>query len=226
MNKHALTLSLLAALSAASIVPKASAGPIEEQLVHDGMTQMSEGLYAKVITGKATTEEAYVATNREGEQALLAVLLQDRQRFHLDEGRDTGSSNAIDAMIEQINRHPPVIAATTQDYYGNCNGVNSADHTFHVNAAAGPAASHALAENNMPGPVLNTTNSAFASIWKPNGDLISSDSHTTFASTDASASVTAPVGHGCTAAAGASVSCPGGGGITAYASSVVTGCIQ
>lgn len=136
------------------------------------------------------------------------------------------SPNAIDSMIEKLSRQPPVISATTQDYYGNCNGVNSNDHTFHVNAAAGPAASHALAENNMPGPVLNTTNSAYASIWKPNGDLISSDSHTTFASVDASASVTAPVGHGCTAAAGASVSCPGGGGISAYASSTVTGCIQ
>ena len=138
MIKQALARSLLVALCSIGIAQAAPLGSAEEQLAQGGMVQMSEGLYAKVRVDRAITEESYVATNREGEQALLLVLQQDRERFHRAEGRNMESPNAIDSMIEKLSRQPPVIAATTQDDYGNCNGLSSNDHTFHVNAAAVP----------------------------------------------------------------------------------------
>lgn len=221
-TKWRLPMLVFALLSTGALAQSQAARSLRDSLTHDGMVQISDGLFARTTDNGKTHDESYVAINHAGKQALLAIALRDRQRqARINPNAAASQENAVNTLINQLSQPAAVALSREQDIHGDCNGIDPST-AFHVYVGAGPLTSKALAQNLMPSPVLNTTNKAGASISDPSGNVISSQGATTYASTDASAIATAPQGHGCTGYAYGSVTCPAGGGISAYATSVVT----
>jgi hypothetical protein len=172
--------------------------------VEGTMTQVSDGLYARV----GEDGESYVAVSPAGHRALLQKLLD--LRAHAPAAKSNKAAPfAFDDLIDLLS----TTEAKNQDVGGDCNGP--------INGATGPLRAQALA-GGMPGsdyggsskasnttnPIVNTTNKATAYVQDRNGNQLAGQSVTQYGATAAIATAY-NAQRGCTAQSSATVTCPG-----------------
>lgn len=205
MKFRILSLALLVGTFAgAASAQDFSFDPARLYGVEGSLTQVSDGLYARV----GDDGEAYVAVSPAGHRALLQKLLDLRARVPAGKsGKATHS--AYDDLIETLSTPEP----KNQDVGGDCNGP--------INGATGPLRAQALAggfpgndygasakASNATNPIIATTNKATADVQDRNGTTVASQSDTKSGATAALATAY-NAQRGCTAQATASVTCPG-----------------
>lgn len=210
-----LRLSLLACALASSTALAQNDRPMEDVLAaNDGMTRLSEGLYAQIDEHG----ESYVAVSAAGQQALLARLLELRAKS-AQKAASAATQKAhapIDRLIEQLSQP---VAKGSVERYGDCSGPNASGPLYAGASSYGGRSAGAAATNSNS--ALATTNTAYAQTTDTLGQSIEQTS-TTYGSTPASVSVSAPnTRYLCSASASSSVTCPGATrpAIAAFASS-------
>jgi hypothetical protein len=193
-------------------------GPTDE-----GMTQISDGLYAKITADG----ESYVALSPAGHQALLVRLIElrdDRTTHRAKPG--TGVIGGLIATLSQPQRN-------VQDT-GDCNGRNP-NGPLSVKALAGGGVgggdfgASSIAQNNDGfSPPLNSTNFASAETIDRNGNVTHQQATTTHGPGSAIASAFVIGAAGCDADSSATVTCPGHTqpSISAFATAHKQSCIR
>ncbi|MEO6690619.1 MAG: hypothetical protein ABIS07_14985 [Dokdonella sp.] len=206
-----LSLLTLALVSGGALAQDTATRTLDQVLTQDeGMSQVSEGLYAQT-TGSS---ESYVAVNAAGQRALLDKLVQLRAKLaapHVSSGiasREQASLEVVDKSIAELSRPQPKNAVS-----GDCSGpggTGSPQLYARALSSGGLSASGYAVLTSDFSPATPTQNHAYASTQNRLGDDTSSQSSTGVGTTAASASASAPNGNSaCTASASASVTCPG-----------------
>jgi len=174
----------------------------------EGMTQVSEGLY----TQRTQDSESYLAVGPEGQQALLARLIELRAARPALANPGTG---LIDGLIATLSQPEPQSVLAEQ--FGTCNALNMTG-PLHARSLAGGGVgagamfgASSLAENRDGfSPPLNTTNVASAEEINRNGDIVRHQTTTTHGpNAPAAASALVILAAGCDADSSATVTCPG-----------------
>lgn len=205
MNYRTLSFALaLAATSGIASAQDFSFDPARLYGVEGTLTQVSDGLYARV----GADGEAYFAVSPAGHRALLQKLLDLREAVPAAKsGKATRS--AFDDLIETLSAPE----AKNQDVGGDCNGpINGATGPLRAQALAGgfPGSNYGASSiaSNATNPIVNTTNKATAAVQDRNGNTLASQSDTKYGATSAVATAY-NAQRGCTAQSTASVTCPG-----------------
>lgn len=224
-------LLVVASFVAPAIVPvgQTQASPVvastlDERLTHDeGMTQISDGLYAR-----ATQDgESYVAVSPAGHQALVTRLIEIRA------GRPTHGEKPGVSLIDELIFTLTQPQRNAEDT-GDCNGHNVNGPLF-VKALAGGGigggdfGASSIAQNNDGfSPPLNTTNFASAETIDRNGNITHHQETTTQGPNTSIASAFVTGAAGCDADASARVTCPGhtGPSVTTFATAHKQTCIR
>ncbi|MEO8672357.1 MAG: hypothetical protein ABI411_13660 [Tahibacter sp.] len=212
INKSLFTLPLsalafsLLSVSAFAQSDNSNKRTLDQVLTQDeGMTQVSEGLYAS--TAGAT--ESYVAIGQAGHRSLLGLLIEIRSQNGAKKVEADSVPGTLDQMIDTLSAPQP----KNQDVYGNCNGWNLTGPFFASAKAGGgiggsPYGSSGLAVNNDGfSPPLNTLNYVSAMVSDRNGNTLANHDDTKHGTTAAVASAYAG-GTGCEALSVARVTCP------------------
>lgn len=209
----------LAFVSCGALAQDTSFVSIDQVLTQeDGLTQISEGLYAKI----KGTSESYVAVSPAGQRALLAKLLEIRARASTTAGSTTtakagsNASGAFDDLIATLSAPQP----KNQTVNGTCSGPSPTGPLYAQALAGGGiggsayGASGTAVNNDGLSPPLNTTNYVTVQVYDSSGNLLGSQSSTQHGATAAVASTYN--NRGCTSNSYATVTCPG------YASPSIT----
>jgi hypothetical protein len=199
MKVHVSLLACALAVSGSALAQNDRS--LTEVLTADqGLARVGEGLYAQVDEHG----ESYVAVSAAGQQALLARLLELRAQS----AQKGAAANRPDAPLERlIQQLSQPLAKGSMERYGDCNGPNPGG-PLHAGASSyGGRTAGASASNSNA--AVNTTNTAYAQTTDRSG-LTNEETSTTYGSTPASASASAPGTRNlCYASASASVTCPG-----------------
>lgn len=175
----------------------------------DGMTQISEGLYARADE----YGESYVAIGKPAQEALASKLMELNRRFTgLSDGSASSRGNVSDTFSSAIaDLTQP--AAKNDSETGDCSGPGGTDQPqlyAQASSTAGLTASAYAVLTSDFGPITWTVNFASALTENRLGITTSSQTSTQNADTPASASAAAPNSNqACVASSYASVKCPG-----------------
>lgn len=166
----------------------------------DGMSQVSDGLYAK----KNGLDESYVAVNDAGRTKLLAIVQRTRASLEKAYSADGVSRTEeisladLDRTIKELSRPMGPATQSSQQHTANCGATTI---LARASSTGGTTASAYSVASNANGPVDATTNFASTTLG------FSYQATNTTGATPASVSNSNPTV--CNATAFADVTCPG-----------------
>ena len=205
----------------------------------NNMVQISDGLYAET----SANSESYLAVNPAGQKALLAKLIETRNRMVMSSTStpktdNNKSSEIIDELISTLSRSqqvssnpakPQPMAGGVIINQGNCSGPNTTG-PFYAQAGAGggvgggAVGASSLAQNrDTSASPVNTTNYAHAIVIDRNSNTVGEQVSTQYGTTAAIASVYPK--SACVETSSATLTCPGysSPSVTAYSRASVNG---
>lgn len=205
--KTLLSALALACVSNVAFAQYPSAGIGKRYDAEDTLTQVSDGLYARVGDDGAS----YVATTPAGQRALLEKLVAIRDATPASHGPmrpGYAREGFFDDIIATLSADRP----KNQDVFGDCTGPHDTG-PLRVQALAGGGFAGSTygasaMTTNATSPIVNTTNFASAAVYDVDHVVLSQQTSTQYGATSAVATAY-NAARGCFADSKATITCPG-----------------